>query len=235
MKKIRVTYIWMLLIIIAIALFLSSCSDSSSRPRTESYRVTVTNLTNNQPLSPAGIVLHASGYRAWETGTSAGQGLEMLAEGGDASDFIDEASANAAVLDVAGGNAAIGPGGSDSVEFIITPNADLRISFATMLVNTNDAFAGIGDASIADLSANESVTFLARAYDAGTEANSETAATMPGPAAGGEGYNLARNDKDFVAVHAGVLTGADGLISSALDESHRWRNPVARLTITRIK
>ena len=235
MKRRMDKKVWVLLAGIGAALFLTSCSDSSSRPPTASYRVTITNLTYNQPLSPAGIVLHTSGYMPWETGTSAGPGLEVLAEGGDAGEFLSEAENNTAVLEAATGNTVIGPGGSDSVEFEITANADLRVSFATMLVNTNDAFTGMGDADLSDLMVDEAVVFMANSYDAGTEANSESASTMPGPAAGGEGYNPARDDTDIVVVHAGVVTSADGLATSALDESHRWQNPVAKVTVTRIQ
>jgi len=73
------------------------------------------------------------------------------------------------------------------------------------------------------------------AYDAGTEANSETAATIPGPAAGGEGYNSTRDDRDTVGGHPGVISADDGLTGSALDASHRFDNPVARITITRLE
>ena len=46
------------------------------------YGVTITNLTNNQPFSPVAAVLHRAGYKAWEVGGSATDGLERLAEGG---------------------------------------------------------------------------------------------------------------------------------------------------------
>jgi len=36
-----------------------------------------------------------------------------------------------------------------------------------------------------------------------------------------------------VLVHAGVISVDDGLTTSALNESHRFDNPVVRITITR--
>jgi len=58
---------------------------------------------------------------------------------------------------------------------------------------------------------------------------------VPGPAAGGEGFNVTRDDLvDRVTVHAGVVTRDDGLSTSALDVSHRFDNPVARIVVTRI-
>ncbi|HFQ61119.1 MAG TPA: hypothetical protein ENK39_02315, partial [Epsilonproteobacteria bacterium] len=72
-------------------------------------------------------------------------------------------------------------------------------------------------------------------YDAGTEANSELASTIPGPAGGGEGFNAARDDKDFVSVHEGVVTKDDGLSTSALTQMHKWDNPAASVSIERVK
>ena len=50
-------------------------------------------------------------------------------------------------------------------------------------------------------------------WDSGTEANSETAATIPGPAGGGEGFNATRDDSDTVSFHSGVISQDDGLTS----------------------
>ena len=102
-----------------------------------------------------------------------------------------------------------------------------------MLVNTNDAFTGVNAGPIGDLEVGESKTFLSQPWDAGTEGNIETAATIPGPAGGGEGYNMARDDQDFIAVHLWVVTEDDGLVTSVLDESHRFLGPVARFVLTR--
>lgn len=87
-------------------------------------------------------------------------------------------------------------------------------------------------------------------WDAGTEANTETAATMPGPAAsaaggGGEaaGYDVVRDDlADAVRLHQGVVTSAnaddpsrEGLSTSVLTEAHRFDFPTSRVVITRTR
>ena len=102
-----------------------------------------------------------------------------------------------------------------------------------MLVNTNDAFTGLNAYNLADLDVGEEWTSVARAYDAGTEANSEAAGTMPGPADDGEGFNAERDDADFVALHPGVVSADDGLSSSVLSVQHKFDNPVMRITVTR--
>ena len=242
MKTIRSNKTWMMLICILSALFLSACSDSADVPpapdpmeQRVTYGVTVTNLTANQPLSPPALVFHTAGYDAWELGAPASDGLEMLAEAGDVTGFLDEAMVDTSVVGTAEGTGIIGPGESDSIEFEteLRSIADLLVSFATMLVNTNDAFTGRTHIPIDDLAINQSMTLFTRSYDAGTEANSESAASVPGPAGGGEGFNPDRDDNDVIAVHPGVVTFDDGLLSSALDESHRWQHPVARIVLTR--
>lgn len=193
-----------------------------------SYDVTVTNLTNAQPLSPVAVVLHDEG-NLWTIGEPASAALEQMAEGGDTA----ELRALSVVLAEASGAAPIGPSGSETISITIQDNEMANISITTMLVNTNDAFTGLNAWSLADLAVGDSWTTVARAYDAGTEANTEAAGTMPGPADGGEGFNAARDDADFVALHPGVVTGDDGLGSSVLTVQHKFDNPVVRITITR--
>jgi hypothetical protein len=234
MKNIRSRKAGMISVVVFSAFVLFGCN-SDDNIESVSYQMSVTNLTNNQPLSPPAFVLHTKGYNAWNSGDTASEGVEQLAEGGDPSPFLEEALESLQVLMTAEGSSVIGPGNTASVSIELARNSDMRISFAAMLVNTNDAFTGITDAYIGSLASQESVTLIAVAYDAGTEANSETATYIPGPAAGGEGYNPQLNDRGFIVVHPGVITADDGLAASALDESHRWRNPVARLTVTRTK
>ena len=50
-------------------------------PAMASYDVTVTNLTNAQPLSPVAVIAHQEGYSVFSIGTPATAGLENLAEG----------------------------------------------------------------------------------------------------------------------------------------------------------
>ena len=204
------------------------------------YQVSVANLTNGQPMSPVAIVVHDSGYTAWQLGSSASVGVEKLAEAGDSSDLRADADADGAVKATA--VAGSGPffGGSSVMTTVdANADADLRVTVAAMLGNTNDAFAGGNSVEVGDLAVGESHSLLLRAYDAGTEANTETAATVPGPAAGGTGYDAARDEyaagADYVSVHRGVVTVDDGLATSALDESHRWNGPVAKLTVTRMR
>jgi hypothetical protein len=199
--------------------------------------VTVTNLSNAQPLSPVGVIAHLDGYAVFAVGDPASVGLEELAEGGDNSALLAEAAADAAVITTASGAGPIGPAGSEtiSLEILESELADLRISTSTMLVNTNDAITMLNGMDVGSLQAGDSISVRTIAYDAGTEANTELAAHIPGPAGGGEGFNAARDDLfDRVAMHSGVVGQDDGFAGSDLDGQHRFDNPVAEVRIERI-
>ncbi len=214
---------------------LTGCFHDGSDDNPVIYEVTVTNLTEAQPLSPPALILHRDGYHIWHVGTAAGNGLEQLAEGGTTDALLLEASADGAVVATAADIAAIPPGASSRITIQGPFHRDLALSLATMLVNTNDGFTGLESEPLGTLAWQESRRITVAAYDAGTEANSESAATVPGPAAGGEGFNSARDDRDSVGGHPGVISADDGLNGSALNASHRFDNPVAHITITRLQ
>ncbi len=219
--------------VILSSLVLSACGSSINEKK---YKVTLTNVTANQPLSPATIILHKSAYHLFQPGQMASVALEHLAEGGSNQEIFDEASADGAFVESASGTGIIPPGGSETIDLNVDDTTDLNISVATMLVNTNDPFAGRGSSKIASLKKGESFSMHVPIWDAGTEANTEASGSMPGPADGGEGFNASRNgDANFVAIHQGVVTNADGLATSVLGESHRFNNPGVLLHVERVK
>ncbi len=232
----------------ACATLLVACGGSSNlsdqirtaQEATTSYRITLTNTTAAQPFSPVAVVLHNGSWSSFTLGRAASVELEMLAESGDNSALIAAAESTENVFRAASGVGDIAPGTSQSVELEVTESqiAALSLSLVTMLVNTNDAIAALNLVDISALDANDSMRVNALSYDTGTEANSETAATMPGPAAAGgaqEGFNANRDDvRDAVFVHAGVVTADDGLTNSALNSVHRWDHPAIQVRIERL-
>jgi hypothetical protein len=205
-------------------------------PPPASFTVSVTNLTNAQPLSPVALIAHQPGYLLFTVGNPATVGFEEMAEGGDNSALITEADADANVASTASGAAPIGPAASETITISVPANLlpSSRLSVATMLVNTNDAFTGLNAWPVGAMSVGDVAMMNAVAYDAGTEADTEAAGTIPGPAGGGEGFNAARDDdSDQVGMHSGVVSGDDGLTTSDLTEQHRFDNPVARIRIER--
>ncbi len=228
------------------ATVLAACDSSDSvtpfvpsppPPPTATFEITVTNLTNAQPLSPVGIIAHADGYSVFSIGAAASVGLEQLAEGGDNSALLAEADADTNVFATASGAAPIGPGGREtiSIEVLQSDLADMRISTSTMLVNTNDAITVMNAVDLSALQSGDVISQRTIAYDAGTEADTELAAHIPGPAGGGEGFNAARDDDaDRVSMHAGVVGQDDGFAGSSLTNQHRFDNPVAMVRVERI-
>lgn len=223
------------------ALFLAACNDDDDPqvmemeemmeevvPVTTTYEVTVQNITYGQPLSPIAAVLHDEG-QLWMVGESASESLEKLAEAGDASDLI----ALPVVLASAQSEGVVMPGTSTTFSISIDDNAMSNLSLASMLVNTNDAFTGLNKISLANLEVGASWSSFVGVYDAGTESNSEVTGTIPGPADGGTGFDMERDDTDFVSMHPGVVTRDDGLMTSVLTQAHKFDQPVAYVTITR--
>lgn len=232
------------LAVLALAGLVSACGGSGSDDPIPSippvsqaeFEVSVVNLTNNQPLSPVALVAHSGDFRVFAIGSPASQGLEVLAEGGSNEDFVEAARTDASVITIVSGAGPIGPGGSEVLSFSVPESdaASLSVSLATMLVNTNDAFTGTNSLDISSLAVGASQTMRGIAYDAGTEADSEAAGTIPGPAVGGEGFNAERDDNaDQVTMHPGVISNQDGLANSVLTSQERFDNPVVQISVTR--
>jgi hypothetical protein len=219
---------------------ISSSAMSSIATKTQlKYSINFSNLTAGQPFAPMAVVLHKSSYNIVDVGMPASLGLERLAEGGDPSAFITEAASNTATYRTTKGAGMILPGKNETISIdaslLDSEKGMLSLTILSMPANTNDAFTGINAIDVGNMTIGETKTIDTIAYDAGTEKNTETAATIPGPAAGGEGFNAMRDDTpSVVAAHLGVLTKDDGNAASVLTSIHRWDNPIGRITITRV-
>lgn len=235
---------WRNTVVLAVAMAaMVACSDNDDNNPppaapavTFEYDVTVVNLTAAQPFSPVAIVAHEQSYQLFTVGEAATMGLENLAEGGSNSELLAEAQNDAAVMTTVGADSPLAPGASASFSFSVDESdaVNLKVSVVTMLVNSNDAITAARNIDVSSLAVDESITLSTISYDSGTEANSEAAGTMPGPADSGEGFNAARDDiADQVRGHPGIISMDDGLSSSVLTQLHRWDNPVARVRITR--
>ena len=73
-------------------------------------------------------------------------------------------------------------------------------------------------------------TFYANGYDAGSEMNDELCVNIPGPRCGGDGEFKALSGEGYVHISPGIQ-GIGDLSSAVYD----WRNPVAVVTIQRIR
>ncbi len=195
------------------------------------YEVTVTNLTMGQPLTPFVLATHRGDHGIFREGRQASFGLQQLSENGGVPILANELAGKKRVGTVAVvGAAPIGPGGSVTSTVLVTDRYE-RVSLAGMLVCSNDGFAGIGGAELPD-DVGDSTSIEARAYDAGTEINTEAYADIVPPCdgMGGSGMsNPALAEGGVVHMHDGII-GAGDLTTS----QHGWDGPVAMVTITRI-
>ena len=185
--------------------------------------ISVTNLTRGQTFSPVFVVRHdRNAAPLYELGQPPSDALANLAEDGATSAFVRELDSenNSSVSEARAISGLLAPGQTATAEFSITDGKKL-LSLASMLVSTNDAFVG---ANALDIS--KSRTIYLNVYDAGSEANSEDCAYVPGPPCGSHGARDTANAEGFVHVHAGIHGGA------GLDPAqHDWRNPGARLVV----
>jgi hypothetical protein len=189
------------------------------------YEVTVTNITPGQPIAPFMVATHKAGMSFFEAGAAPAPELADLAEAGNGVPMAEKLRGTYGVsaAEVAAGG--IGPGGSMTVKIMGNPGDHL--SLGAMLGNTNDAFAGLEDVGLPK--GRRVITYMAPAYDAGTETNDELCATVPGPACKGEALSPDDEGEGIVTIHNGIH-GIGGLMANELD----WRNPVAKVVIKRV-
>jgi len=197
--------------------------------RGASYTVTITNLTYDQTISPPVVVTHDERFSLFEPGRPAGDELAALAEDGMTGPLVGLLMVSTGVSDFTVAAGGIPPQGSISVRVGVGGRARL-LSLAGMLISTNDAFAGIDGHAIALglLNSAGSMIIDVPAWDAGSEANTESCDHIPGPPCGSPGVRVTEGAEGFVHVHRGIR-GTGDLDASAKD----WRNPVARISITR--
>jgi hypothetical protein len=194
------------------------------------YEVTLENLTPatgpgaSQPFSPPVLATHQRGERIFRLSRPASEELAMVAEDAMNGPLVAMLQASNKVADVTEGTGVILPGASDQFTIMAGRGAQF-LSLAFMLVNTNDGF---GAADGIKLPAQGERTYTLYAYDAGSELNDELASHIPGPCCGSPGQGI--SEDEVIRMHAGILGVGD------LDPAtYGWTDPVARLTVTRVK
>ena len=165
------------------------CSDDDDPPPTTqqppgptSFTLRIENFSGNGPLpgpiSPGVALAHTSAAPLFTAGMpDRGEGLAAIAEDGDPSSLAG-ALAGAVVFNTPTGEGSPGPafpGGAYEVEVMAEPGQNL--SFATMLVQTNDVFLAPGESGIplfdadGEPLAERDVTAMVSLWDVGSEAN----------------------------------------------------------------
>ena len=189
------------------------------------YKITITNLTPGQPLAPVMAATHRPGISFFEAGEAPSDELAMLAEAGNGQPMADYLASMNGVRDTEISTDGLTFPGHSTTVMVSAKRFWDHVSVAAMLGATNDAFFAIKDLPLPI--GRHVVTYMANAYDAGSETNDELATTVAG--LGGEGYSPEDSGEGFVHIHSGIH-GIGDADPAVLD----WRNPVAKITIERV-
>jgi Spondin_N len=205
------------------------------------YRITIENLTTGQPFSPGVLVTHTKEVALFRVGQRASEGIRLIAEDGDqtlaAATLASQPGVHQLVELTSPIHRVGGPGPtSATLEISAAANAN-RVSLATMLICTNDGFTGLDSIKLPGGFTAE--THLTAGYDAGTEANNEQFSQIvdpcqligppvPGPPVPNGNGRVATTG---VILHHPNIQGGGNLVIA----QHGWQDPVARITILRLK
>jgi hypothetical protein len=216
---------------------------ASAREGTErTYRVTIENLSDGQPLGLVAASTHRQGGGIFEVGDVASPGIERMAEDGLFDILVGEMNDSAKTTTALGLEAAATPQGTsfgpftDTIVFEITARPGDRFSLATMIICTNDGFTGLSGAM---LPSHGSVSYDLVGYDAGTEDNTEASEDLedpctllgpdvPGDPDGNDDIGPDTQPRGVIAPHPGIEGNED------LSSAHEFSDPVGRVHIERV-
>ncbi len=210
----------------------SATYDWGSEDAEATYVVSFENVTEGQYLTPPNFAVHSRSVDVFQVGHPASAGVQAVAENGgvpvlaaELKGAVDDAGLGVSGV---GGDGPLAPGESTTFEVTSSEN---RLSVVSMVICTNDGFAGVDSRRLPRFDGG-SWTGYVRAYDAGTEVNTELRADLvPAPFCGeGDGSTVsdpALAENGVVGRHRTLRGVGD------LDPSLDWRGPVAKITVTR--
>jgi hypothetical protein len=205
-----------------------SDSDSDSGGGNNMYKVTITNLTQAEKFTPILVASSRKRVKLFDLGEPASPELARLAEGG----AVDQLTAllEPHTVDIADSFALLPPHGllepGDSVTVMVSAQGAKYISLASMLIPTNDAFFALNGVRLK----GKNNAFMAKAYDAGSETNTEACVDIPGPDCGGTPFSPLDEGEGYVYIHSGIQGNGN-----LAPEIYDWNNPVAHVEIVRVK
>jgi len=204
--------------------------------------VKITNLTQGIAFTPLLVAGHDSSTTLFTPGAAASANLQAMAEGGSIAGLSGDVTGAGGVVQENPAAGLLTAGKSAMTD--IDTGANTQLSVVAMMLPTNDGFVALNNLTIPTTPGT--YTYNLNAYDAGTEANDEIRGggapgvagfPVPGPldasvGTGGTGVNAVA--EGFVHIHRGVLgdTSSDSGVSDIDSTTHRWLNPVARVTLT---
>lgn len=193
------------------------------------FEITLENMTPatgpgaSQPFAPPVFATHTPLFHIFKLGKYASDELAQIAEDAVSGPMVEMLNKSQRVYMVAQGDGVVFPGSSTTIKIMAKPGFH-KLSLVSMLVNTNDAFTGIDGLR---LPREGSQVYYLKAFDAGTEKNTEMAAHIPGPCCGNPFVRVPSHDR--IIVHRGIRGVGD------LDpDIYGWEQPIAKMTISRV-
>jgi hypothetical protein len=230
----------------AATVFLATASLAAADAPVATYEVTISDLTAGQPLTPPVVATHRAATSMFTVGQPASFALKEIAENGNLAPMISQVESDKHVADSAAASAPLVPAGlpgsamfGPSVTLTVSASEGAKfLSFASMLICTNDGFTGV-DSLRLPKDVGDAVIVRSAGYDAGTELNTEDFADIVPPCQGLVGVssgepgtgtsNPALAEGGVIHHHPGIVGGAD-----LLPAVHGWTDPVAEITVERV-
>ena len=228
------------------AALLSACASAAPMAHATDFNIEIVNLSNGIWFTPFLVAAHPEGTSLFSTGQPASASLQAMAEGGDISGLVADLMGLGATIGANPAGGLLPPASSTDIDLNTDGTSNVLLSVVSMLLPTNDAFAGLNSVVIPTEPGR--YVFDVPAYDAGTEANDELLNVTdggvpgvpgmpadPGGLAGTGGTGAAGADANtMVHIHRNTLgdTDAAGGSSDLDSRVHRWLNPVVRVIVT---
>jgi hypothetical protein len=231
---------------VVVGAFLATGSAALAEAPVATYEVTITDLTGGQPLTPPVVATHRAATGMFSVGKPASFALKEIAENGNLAPMIAQLGGDKHVSDSVAATAPLVPAGlpgsamfGDSVTLTVTASEGAKfLSFASMLICTNDGFTGV-DSLRLPKDVGDAVVVRSAGYDAGTEINTEDFADIVPPCQGLVGVssgepgtgtsNPALAEGGVIHHHPGIAGGAD-----LVPAIHGWTDPVAEISVERV-
>ena len=221
-----------------LAMIEAPTAEAAAAERT--YHVTVKNLTSGgQWFTPPLVAVHRGSEDLFTVGKPASYGIQQIAENGNLAPMLErlELSRHATSFAVVEGvSGPVAPGEAVTVSLTADPGSNF-VSFASMLICTNDGFTGVDGAALPK-KVGEEISIYLGAFDAGTEINTEDFADIVPPCqvlGGVSSEDSGSGASDPALAEGGVIRPHPGIMdrSDLVSGIHGWADPVAMFTVRR--
>ena len=173
MKKSRLIMIGVVSILSTLTAAVPGASANGTDGDGATYVVSITNETDGQYLTPANFAAHDPSIRVFQRGREASSGVQAVAENGNvdalAAELYEAVDAEGLGTSGVANGGVLAPGQIGNFE-VTTPAT--RLSIVSMLICTNDGFAGLNSLQLPTID-GQSRAYPLQGYDAGTEINTE--------------------------------------------------------------